>query len=108
MTTEKQEMDDFWALVSLFGHNQIAGRVSTYSLGGASFILVSVPPTTTQQAFSKMFNPSAIYDITPMSEETVRGIAESLKKAPMPVWDIREQINLLALNTSEGEEKHNW
>ena len=38
-----QEKFDQWAVVELFGHQQIAGRVTEASIGGCSFLRVDVP-----------------------------------------------------------------
>jgi hypothetical protein len=88
----KTDVDDFWALVSLFGHQQIAGKVSSYSLGGAAFVRVQVPETETVPGFSKLFNPSAIYDISPMDSESCMALVKRLDKAPIEKWSMRSTV----------------
>jgi hypothetical protein len=39
----EQDKFDSWAVVELFGHQQIAGRVTEASIGGCSFLRVDVP-----------------------------------------------------------------
>ena len=34
---------DHWCIVELFGHNQIAGKVTEQAIGGQSFVRVDVP-----------------------------------------------------------------
>lgn len=93
MNTQKEEIQDFWAVISLFGHSKIAGRVSSYSLGGASFVLVSVPETEFHQAYTKMYNPSAIYDITPTDEKTCKIMIDQIEGRPLKIYGLREEID---------------
>ncbi|MDD2657785.1 MAG: hypothetical protein PHD04_03970 [Candidatus Pacebacteria bacterium] len=43
---------DEWAIIDLFGHQKIAGRVSEQQIGGASFVRVDVP---LEPPFTKLF-----------------------------------------------------
>lgn len=89
MRTEKFEA---FALVELFGHNRLSGKVTEQTIGGASFIRVDVPETNSQPAFSRLLNPSAIYAINPITEETMIEMARNLDKAPLASWDVRETV----------------
>ena len=62
-----------WAVLELFGHQRLAGMVTEVQLGGASFVRVDVPEDGKKKGWklTKMYNPSAIYAITPVTEETV-------------------------------------
>jgi hypothetical protein len=88
--TEKQE-SGFWALVELFGHQQIAGFVCSHTVGGQSFVRVDVPATENQKAWSKLYGTGAIYAITPMAEDLVRQKASALEVAPLTQWDLPEE-----------------
>lgn len=80
-----------WAIVELFGHQQIAGMVTEAEIGGGSFIRVDVPeivkPDRVQAPCTKYFGPSSIYAIHPCSEEIATQAAQSIEryKAPVPV-----------------------
>ncbi|WP_028521988.1 hypothetical protein [Runella limosa] len=110
MNTQKEEIQDFWAVISLFGHSKIAGRVSSYSLGGASFVLVSVPETEVRQAYTKMYNPSAIYDITPTDEQTCKIVMDQLEGRPLKIYGLREEIDKAIAESGkalpEGNKEH--
>lgn len=98
------ETFDLFAIVELFGHNKIAGRVTEQSIGVATFIRVDVPDTTTQPKFSRLLNPSAIYAINPVTEEVATAMAENIAVKPIESWDIREmQKKLLALKAPSNE-----
>jgi len=105
--TDKQE-SGFWALVELFGHQQIAGWVTSQTVGGQSFVRVDVPDTAKQRGWSKLYGPGAIYAITPMAEELVRQKASALETAPLTAWDLpeewRDKIKGRALPAPEPDE----
>ena len=75
-----------YAVIELFGHNMIAGHVSEESIGGVSFVRVDVPPVDGHPGYTKFFGGTAIYAITPTSEETAQVAAEKLCIRPVKVW----------------------
>lgn len=80
-----------WAIVELMGHNTIAGEV-TPSGDFPGLIQIDVPATGNVPAFSKIVNPSAVYAINPVSEETARIKAESMAAIPIQLYDVRAHI----------------
>lgn len=100
--TEKFELT---AVVELFGHNKMAGKVSEQSIGVATFIRVDVPETSSQPKFTRLLNPSAIYAINPVTEEVSNYMAQQIAVKPIEAWDIREmQKKLLALKGPDFED----
>lgn len=89
MTTEKLEI---WAIVELFGHNRMAGKVTEQTVGGSSLVRVDVPDTEASPAFTRLLNVSAIYAINPVTEEVARGYAARLSVKPIEAWDAREVL----------------
>ena len=83
-----------WAVLELFGHQRLAGMVTEVQLGGASFVRVDVPGETKKAPakLTKMYNPSAIYSITPVTEETARMVAKSVSGEPVTRWDVVEMV----------------
>ena len=65
-----------WAIVELFGHQQIAGYLSEQTIGGTTFLRVDVPETSRAAAYTKLYGAGAIYAITPTTEELARAAAE--------------------------------
>ena len=80
------------ALVELFGHTRIAGLVTEQVIAGQGFVRVDVPETTRSPAFSRIFGPSAIYSMTPITEELARQLAESIY-VPEPVAYVPRQLS---------------
>lgn len=97
-----------FALVELFGHNRIAGKVTEAEIGGGKFIRVDVPELDGIQPVTRFYSPGAIYGITPMTEDTCLKLAKQLKVAPMTKWDARALLDAdkpsLALLPGESED----
>jgi hypothetical protein len=83
MESEKFES---WAIVEIFGHERIAGKVSEAAIGGGYFFRVDVPEFDGRAAFTKFFGNGAIYSMTPCSEEVARAALRQIVPAPVTVW----------------------
>lgn len=95
MAESKLETFEEWALLELFGHQRLAGRVTEKQLGGASFVRVDVPQDDGKKGdwkLTKLYNPSAIYSITPVTEATARMVAKSIAAEPITRWDVGEMV----------------
>ena len=90
MTTEKFEVH---AIVELFGHNKIAGKVTEQTIGGSTLLRIDVPDTKSQPAFTRFMHINAVYAINPVTEEVATQYAENLKVMPIQSWDAREVLN---------------
>lgn len=98
------EKFELFAIVELFGHNRMAGKVSEQSIGVATFIRVDVPETTTQPKFTRLLNPNSIYAINPVTEEVANQMAEMITAKPIESWDIQTmQRKLMALKQSNQD-----
>jgi len=82
------ETFEIWAIVELFGHAQIAGRVTEQPIAGGTFLRVDVPGTGGQEPFTRFYGASAIYSITPVAEEVARRAVNVLEKRPITVWGV--------------------
>lgn len=91
MEAEKPKAESFdeWCVVELFGHKKFAGRVTERIIAGAAFIRIDVFPTgATEPIASPFYNPSAVYGMTPVSEEVARGFTDSVKPEPVARWQL--------------------
>lgn len=89
---EIKERFEHWALVELFGHQRIAGKVTEAEIGGGKFIRVDVPAIGTRQPVTKFYGPTAIYCISPTTEETAIALAGRIDAMPVPAWDARQLL----------------
>lgn len=91
MTTQTPTFDTF-AIIELFGHARIAGRVSEQVIAGAGMLRVDVPelPETkyhpAQPAYTRFFGSGAIYSITPVDEVIANQVAQQLRVKPVNVY----------------------
>jgi hypothetical protein len=103
----EQETKEMWALVELFGHNRIAGKVTEAEIGGGSLIRVDVPAVKDRDPLTKYYNVKAIYGITPVDEETAKRMAESIDSAPVNAYSLDREVErrkLLAAGDEDGGE----
>lgn len=91
---EKMQFDQ-WCVVELFGHQQIAGRVSEQIVAGQGFVRVDVPDTNGRPGFTRMFGTGAIYSIIPTSEDIATRYAAKLDSRPISPY-------MLAASKEEG------
>lgn len=75
-----------WAIVELMGHNTIAGYISEQTIAGSAMLRVDVPATASSQPFTKFFGGSAIYGITPTTQEIAERAAQKLEVRPVNTW----------------------
>lgn len=82
-------MDTFetFAIVELFGHTRIAGKICEQTIAGKGFLQVDVPtmppqyPYPSIPGFTRFYGPDAVYSITPVSEEIAMQAAVSMRTA---------------------------
>ena len=99
---------ELFAIVELFGHTKMAGKVTEQNIGVATFIRVDVPATKTQPSFTRLLNPSAVYAINPVTEEVVQYTAEQITSKPIQAWDLQEmqkrlQVQLPQINSDHSD-----
>lgn len=111
--SEQASFND-WAIVEMFGHQQIAGHVTTEYFGTACMFRVDVPALPEREievrrdqvigdafcragskvkrpaepGYSRLLGPGAIYALNPCTEETVREFIESNRKLPLIPLDL--------------------
>jgi hypothetical protein len=104
--------EPLFAIVELFGHARIAGRVSEQTFGGASFVRVDVPEvryTATEyergervqvqrviQAHTRSFGSKAIYSVNWCDEAAARVAAQNIKHEPVQPYALRDAIEGLS------------
>ena len=91
-----------WSIVEVMGRLRLAGLVTEQVVAGQGFIRVDVPVTARQPPFSRLFGPSSIYSMTPVTEEMAKACAERFNEAPLDVYDIRATMAKLPKPAAEG------
>lgn len=88
---ETTAMDAQWAVVELFGHTKIAGKVSEEQRFGTTLCRVDVPDVTgfqgeTIPGHTKFYGGASIYSLTPCSEDVARLVAQHIKSEPVKIY----------------------
>jgi hypothetical protein len=92
MSDEKKTTFDEWALIELFGHARVVGRVTEAQIGGGNFIRCDVPDENGATRFTRFFGPSAIYSISPVSRQTAIAMAANIGAEPVRHYDIIKRV----------------
>jgi len=97
-----QDMVNTWAYLELFGHQKIAGRVTTRKLGTEVMFQVDVAKGEKEFSHSELFNPKAVFSLKPTTEEWCRKWATAAAKYRdvLPYVPVDRQI-------SDGAETEN-
>jgi hypothetical protein len=92
---------ELWAIVELFGHQKMCGKVTEQTVGSSTWIRVDVPETKGNPSFTRMLHPNAIYAINPVTEEVAKIKCEQMVVQPIEAWDInRMQQKILELKSA--------
>jgi len=91
METEQVKFES-WAVVELFGHNVLAGKVTEQVIAGQSFVRIEVPKTSKCPQFTKYQLPTSIYGITPVEEDYATRMAERISAVPVNDYKHNEVI----------------
>ena len=91
-----QDKFECWALVELFGHKKMAGKIQEQDIAGIGFIRIDVPETKGMDGFTKYLSPSSIYGITPVDEEHARAAVQAWCTVPVDPFDVRELAEKMA------------
>lgn len=103
---EKKVNFSCWAVVELFGHNQLAGKVTEQVIAGQSFIRIDVPKTKLCPEFTKYHLPTAVYGLTPVDEDYATRMAELINAQPINDYKHNEVISeILQIKLKELAQK---
>jgi hypothetical protein len=82
-----------WAIVELFGHQKIAGKVTEQNIAGSNMLRVDVPETSSAPAFTRLFGSAAIYAINPVDEAIAKQYAQNHSPSPVTIYELRALID---------------
>lgn len=89
MQNEAESKFSEWCVLELFGHKKLAGLVSEVTMAGGAFLRVDVPRDAETTDYTRFYNPTAIYSMSPVSKETAVVFAAHIKEPPMTRWEIQ-------------------
>lgn len=77
-----------WCIIELMGHRRLSGYLSEQTIGGASFLRLDIPEAGGRPATTQFYSGSAVYCITPTSEEIARGLAARNYDPPVSRFEL--------------------
>ncbi len=83
-----ENSEPLWAIVEVMGHSKYAGRVSEHTGLGVPLVRVEVPQVGDRQSYEKLLGASAIFRITPCTQETALEAAKQFREEPLSLVDI--------------------
>ncbi len=89
MTQTEAERKAFegWAILELMGHRRLGGYVTEEEHFGAALLRIDVPRED-GEASTQFYSPSALYCLTPTSEEIARAVAKREQPEPVHRWEL--------------------
>lgn len=76
---------DGWAIIELMGHRRLAGHVRDVTMFGGSFCRIDVP---SEPPVTQYYGPTAIYCVTPTTEEIARRIGKACSPSPVSRYEL--------------------
>lgn len=78
-----------WAILELMGHRRLAGWLTEREIAGAAFVRIDVPEGDGDRiATTQFYSPSAVYCITPTTEEVAIAVAVRSRPEPVHRWEL--------------------
>ena len=95
------ESPDFqeWAIVELFGHDKMAGKVTDAPIG--DLLRIDVVNQNDETLYTRYVNPDAVFAINPCSEDLAKAAANRFSSPPVKRWQVED---LLPDQGSEAEQ----
>lgn len=92
--SEQQPELKAWSLVELFGHQRIVGWVTVDPIDFPGMVRVDVPDLlkdgkVERPGFTRYFGRSALYSVTPISEQSVRELLPHINGHPARPVELR-------------------
>lgn len=89
MSDEKFEE---WAIIDLFGHQRMAGKISEISIAGVGFTRIDIPGPDGETLYTRIRHPNAVYGIDPVSREVAIAMAQKITEPPVSRWELKELV----------------
>lgn len=94
-----------WAILELMGHKRLAGWVTEVEFAGAAMIRIDVPGDEDGDAATQLYNSSAMYCLTPTSEDTARRVAKLATMAPVTTWELASAERRAAIEVADVDDE---
>lgn len=89
MTEAQTEKFESWVKLELMGRKVLIGKASEILIAGAPLLRIDVPASGDMPAYTQMYGVSAIYCITPITEEVALRAAPNYNVEPISKYELR-------------------
>lgn len=89
-----------WAVLELMGHRRLCGLLMEQEIAGHNFLRIDCPIAEGGMT-TQYYSPSAVYCITPTTEELVRKMASTNSPAPIHRYELPEETEPESQEESE-------
>ena len=84
----EQRSYDEWSIMELMGHRRLAGKVTEQEVAGAGLLRIDVYTDGDTPVATQFYSPSALYCLTPVTEEIARAVAKRNQPEPVQRWEL--------------------
>ena len=81
-----KDLFDEWAVIELFGHRKVAGKVTEFVIAGKGFLRVDIPEDEREdgnKGQTIFYGPDAVYSIIPVGEDEARAASRVFEFKPV-------------------------
>jgi len=89
MTEAQADKFESWVKLELMGRKVLIGKASEVLIAGAPLLRIDVPASGDMPAYTQMYGASAIYCITPITEEVAMRAAPNYNVEPISKYELR-------------------
>jgi hypothetical protein len=89
---ESKDSFEGWAVLELMGHRRLAGYVREQEVAGVMLLRIDIPGDDGQPVMTQFYGASAIYCLTPTTEETAKATAKMGRPQPVERWEFQRAI----------------
>ena len=86
--TETEGLFEGWVILELMGHRKLGGYLKEETIAGASFLRLDVISDQGEAVATQFYSPSAVYCITPVTQELARSFGTKNQPVPVTQWDL--------------------
>lgn len=77
-----------WAVLELMGHRKLGGYVTVTEALGAPMLRIDVPGEDGKPVATQFYATSALYALTPTTEDVARALAQRMRPEPVTRWEL--------------------
>lgn len=86
---DERELTDFgWAIVEVFGHRKLGAQCREVPVAGGVMLRCDIPGSGDAEGFTQFYGASALFCLSPCSEEAARAIAARYTQPPIQRYEL--------------------